>query len=222
MEAWEKSHPFNSNWPLHDSRTFIAVFTKPISQRKLGAVTWHALYWHNRTSLLKAFKTKTARGIRHSRESDELSPCPGDVRNGEGEAGAPVPAKSIHDNQSPEDPTRPYTASERHNTSKLTAIAIWNTHNTSPAAVRSHLHSDRTATVPLSCVTDWLLYSFYWSYNGTEVGWDRNCAITSVKPLAPAKDFNSAQYFFFKYFSDRASWYQLIFYVQLDTHMFIQ
>jgi hypothetical protein len=34
---------------------------------------------------------------------------------------APVPAKSIHDNQSPEDPTRPYRTSERRSNPKLTA-----------------------------------------------------------------------------------------------------
>jgi hypothetical protein len=106
-----------------------------------------------------------------------------------GEAGAPVPAKSIHDNQSPEDPTRPYTANERHNTSELRAIAIWNTHNTSPASVRSDLHGHRTATVPLSCITYWLLCSCYWRYNGTEVGWDRNSVTTSVKPQQQTFNF---------------------------------
>ena len=75
-------------------------------------------------------------------------------KEGGGEAGAPVPAKSIHDNQSPEDPTRPYTASERHDTFKLTAYSdLKHKHNTSPALVRSDLHRDRTATVPLSCIT---------------------------------------------------------------------
>lgn len=122
LEAWKKSRqPSTSNWPLHGAPRFIVVFTKPISQRKLAAVTQHALYWHNRTSLLNVFKTKTTREIRHNRESDELSSCPGDVRIGGGRSRGSVPAKSIHDNQSPEDPTRPYTATARHNTSEFTA-----------------------------------------------------------------------------------------------------
>jgi hypothetical protein len=111
----------------------------------------------NRTSLLKAFKVKTARGIRHSREPDELSSYPGVVRKGGGEAGAPVPAKSIHDNQSPEDPTRPYTASERHDTSKLTAYSdLKHTHThthtqyiTSVSAFRSPQRSNSNSSLEL-------------------------------------------------------------------------
>ena len=69
---------------------------------------------------------------------------------GGGAPGAPAPAKSSHDNQSPEAPTRPYRASAE----KLPSLQLLTeTHNISPALVRSYLHSDKTDTVPLSCIT---------------------------------------------------------------------